>query len=49
MSNDQHRNRSAITGRFINDAAAARWPKTTVVETVKPPAKSTPPPKPKGK
>jgi len=35
MANN-HRNRSAITGRFINDAAANRWPKTSVRETIKP-------------
>lgn len=47
MSKKPHRNRSAITGRYISDAAAARHPKTTVVETVKP--KPCPQPKPKGK
>lgn len=37
MSKEEpHRNRSAISGRFVNDAAAARWPKNTVRETPKP-------------
>jgi hypothetical protein len=27
-------NRSAITGRFVSDSAAARHPRTTVRETV---------------
>lgn len=36
MSKTPHHNRSAITGRYISDAAAARHPKTTVVESVKP-------------
>ena len=49
MSDTPHRNRSAISGRFVNDAAAARWPKTTVVETPKPAAKPASSPKPKGK
>lgn len=49
MSTKPHHNRSAITGRYINDAAAARHPKTTVVETVKPSKPSPPPSKPKGK
>lgn len=35
MAEKPHRNRSAITGRYISDAAAARHPKTTVVESVK--------------
>ncbi|GAB5076990.1 hypothetical protein ARTHROSP310_01340 [Arthrobacter sp. AD-310] len=26
--------RSAITGKFVNNAAAARWPKTTAFEYV---------------
>lgn len=26
------KNRSAITGRYISNAAAARWPKTSVTE-----------------
>lgn len=43
-----HHNRSAISGRYISDAAAARHPKTTVVETVKP-SKPSSQPKPKGK
>lgn len=43
-TNKPHHNRSAITGRYINDAAAARHPKTTVVETVKP-TNSKPAPK----
>ncbi|MBX7134479.1 MAG: hypothetical protein K1X67_17555 [Fimbriimonadaceae bacterium] len=42
MNEKAHRNRSAISGRFINDAAAARHPKTTVVETVKPSKPNTP-------
>lgn len=48
MSDQPHRNRSAITGRFVNDAAAARWPKNAVRETPKP-AKPSTPPKPKRK
>jgi hypothetical protein len=31
--------RSAITGRFVKASTAKRHPKTTVVETVKKPAK----------
>ncbi|MCZ8139244.1 MAG: hypothetical protein ACK5XS_10205 [Armatimonadota bacterium] len=44
MRDNNHRNRSAITGRFVNDAAAARWPKTTVRETIKPETKLRPKP-----
>lgn len=46
MKNEPHRNRSAITGRFLNDAAAARWPKTSVREAIDPPKPPSPPPKP---
>lgn len=47
MSKDQkpHHNRSAITGRYISDAAAARHPKTTVIESVKPSNSSSQPKK----
>lgn len=31
--------RSAISGRYVKPATAARHPRTTVTETVKPPTK----------
>lgn len=49
MSKEPHRNRSAITGRFVNDAAAARWPKNTVRESVNPPTPKPPPKSPPNK
>lgn len=44
MKDKAHRNRSAISGRFITEAAAARWPKTSVRESTDRPKSVTPKP-----